>query len=91
MTKKVLFFTDRQGEWLLFDADSPEDVALSELVLNYLNTLCIYESDESAPYLEAGPDSFKKMELLVEEWESLLVNQELLGIEFVEYYLKEVE
>lgn len=86
---KVLFFKDRQGEWLLFDPDSPEDMTSSDMILNYLNTLCIYESDESAPYLEAGPDSFKKMELLAEEWDNLLENQGLLDIEFVEYHLKE--
>lgn len=83
---RVLFFKDRQGEWLLFDPDSPEDMASSEMILNYLNTLHVYGDDEdAAPFIEAGPDSFKKMELLVEEWDNLLENQELLGIELIEF------
>lgn len=83
--RKVFYYQDRQGEWLLFDPESPDDMEIAALILNYLKTLQAYEGDEAEPYLESGHDSFKKMELLVEEWDSLLANQELLGIELIKY------
>jgi hypothetical protein len=87
--KRVFYYQDRQGEWLLFDPESTDDMEIAALILNYLKTLQVYEVDEAEPYLESGHDSFKKMELLVEEWDNLLANQEILGVEFVEYPLEE--
>lgn len=87
--KTVLYYEDNQGVWLLFDPDDPEDMGSSVTILNYLKALEVYYGEEAEPCLEPGPEEFKKMELLIEEWESLQENQELLGVSFAIYKLKE--
>lgn len=87
--KTVLYYEDNKCVWLLFDPNDPEDMGASFTILNYLKALEVYYGEEGEPYLESGPDEFEKMELLVEEWESLQDNQELLGVSFTIHKIKE--
>ena len=52
-----------------------------DLLMNYLTTCELWGSDSEAPFLgEEG-----EIEITHEEWENLLSNQDLLGIELLPY------
>lgn len=80
-----IFYEERSdGIYLRFDGDCPDDMKLATFIINYLTTLEVYPTDIAAPYLTKEEGGYY-LELLIEEWENLQANEELLGIEFVEY------
>lgn len=86
MTKKVFY-----KEHLLSDEDSSlgyRELFFDEagdtcrdMLMNYLTTCQLWGSDSEPPFLgEVG-----EIEITHEEWENLLLNQDLLGIELLPY------
>lgn len=86
MTNKVFY-----KEYLLSDEDPTKgyrelffdeagDIC-RDMLMNYLTTCQLWGSDSEAPFLgEVG-----EIEITHEEWENLLLNQDLLGIELLPY------
>lgn len=51
------------------------------MILNYLTTCELWQGDSENPFIGAVGE----IEVTHEEWENLLENQELLGIELIEF------
>ena len=80
-----IFYEERSdGIYFRFDGDCPDDMKLATFIINYLTTLGAYHPEGDPPYTVPN-DEHVHMEILTEEWENLQSNEELLGIEFVEY------
>lgn len=86
MTKKVFY-----KEHLLSDEDLTKGYrelffdeagdTCRDMLMNYLTTCQLWGSDSEPPFLgEVG-----EIEITHEEWENLLLNQDLLGIELLLY------
>lgn len=86
MTKKVFY-----KEYHLSDEDSSlghrelffDDAGdtCRDMLMNYLTTCQLWGSDSEAPFLGVVGE----IEITHEEWENLLLNQDLLGIELLLY------
>lgn len=80
-----IFYQERSDEiYLRFNGDCPDDMKFANFIINYLTTLHAYHPECDPPYT-VPDDEHVHMELLTEEWGNLQANEELLGIEFVEY------
>lgn len=92
MTKKVFYKEYHLSEensslgWRELFFDEAGDTC-RDMLMNYLTTCELWGSDSEAPFLgEVG-----EIEITGQEWENLLINQDLLGIELIEFPKEAVE